>query len=168
VVARLAARGHAVEARHHAAPGMTDRVRAAYAAADVPAGVVEYVDDMAAEYASAHFAVVSAGAVTLAELAATGVPALVVPLARAALDHQAANARAFAQATGARWTREADWEPDALAAHVATLIESPAAWNAASTAVRGVAAPDAAAAVVRACEEMLAAPQASGRRRVAR
>jgi UDP-N-acetylglucosamine:LPS N-acetylglucosamine transferase len=43
---------------------------------------------------------VSAGAVTLAELAAAGVPALVVPLASAALDHQVANARAFAEATG--------------------------------------------------------------------
>jgi UDP-N-acetylglucosamine--N-acetylmuramyl-(pentapeptide) pyrophosphoryl-undecaprenol N-acetylglucosamine transferase len=123
---------------------------------------------MASEYAGADLAVVSAGAVTLAELAVAGVPALVVPLASAALDHQDANARAFADATGAPWTREADWEPEALAAAIAPLIASPAAWSAAAAGVRRHAAPDAAAAVVRACEDILAGRQTSGLRRAAR
>ena len=57
---------------------------------------------------------------------------------------------------------------EALAAHVATLIASPAAWAAASAGVRRVAAPDAAGAVVRACESVLAARQTMGPRRDAR
>ena len=168
LVARVVRRGHTVDVWHRAAPGMTGAVTAAYARAGVPATVMGFVDDMAATYAAADLAIVSAGAVTLAELAAAGVPALVVPLANAALDHQVENARAFADATGACWSRERDWDAEALAAHVATLIASPLAWAAASAGVRRVAAPDAAAAAVRACEAVLAARQGTGRRRVAR
>jgi UDP-N-acetylglucosamine--N-acetylmuramyl-(pentapeptide) pyrophosphoryl-undecaprenol N-acetylglucosamine transferase len=168
LVARVAGRGHAVDVWHRVVPGMSGAVAAAYARTGVPATVMGFVDDMAATWAEADFAIVSAGAVTLAELAAAGVPALVVPLANAALDHQVANARAFAEATGAYWTRERDWDAAALAALVAALIASPAAWAAASAGVRRVAAPDSANAVVRACETVLAARQASGPRRDAR
>ena len=168
LVARVARRGHGVDVWHRVASGTTGSVAAAYARAGVAATVMGFVDDMAATWAAADLAIVSAGAATLAELAAAGVPALVVPLASAALDHQVANARAFAEATGACWTRERDWDAEALAAHVATLIASPAAWAAASAGVRRVAAPDAAGAVVRACESVLAARQTMGPRRDAR
>src|SRR5262245_10460196 len=108
LVARLARGGHAVDVWHRAAPGTTVAVTDAYARAGVSATVMGFVDDMAATYAAADLAIVSAGAVTLAELAAAGVPALVVPLASAALVYQVANARAFGAATGARWTREGE------------------------------------------------------------
>jgi UDP-N-acetylglucosamine--N-acetylmuramyl-(pentapeptide) pyrophosphoryl-undecaprenol N-acetylglucosamine transferase len=164
LLARLALRGHALEVHHQAAEPDLERVRAAYAGAAVSARVVAYIDDMAEAYASADFAVVCAGAVTLAEVAAVGLPVLIVPLGSAALDHQTLNARAFADATGARWVREDAWDADALAAHVASLIASPSAWSAASAGVRRLARMDAAPAVVRTCEAEIdsAAPCKTG------
>jgi UDP-N-acetylglucosamine--N-acetylmuramyl-(pentapeptide) pyrophosphoryl-undecaprenol N-acetylglucosamine transferase len=154
--------GHSLEVRHQAADRR--RVEAAYRDAGVNALVVPYIDDIAGAYAWADFAVVSAGAVTLSELAAVGLPALLVPLGSAALDHQAANARAFAEATGMRWVREDAWDADALAAHVASMIGSSAALSDASAGVRRLARTDAAAAVVGACEAVIRARPASAAR----
>jgi UDP-N-acetylglucosamine--N-acetylmuramyl-(pentapeptide) pyrophosphoryl-undecaprenol N-acetylglucosamine transferase len=155
LLARVGREGRTIEVRHQAAD--RPRVEAAYADAGMNALVVPYIDDMAGAYAWADFAVVSAGAVTLSELAAAGVPALLVPLGSAALDHQAANARAFADATGVRWVREDAWDVEALAAHVATMIGSPGALSEASARVRRLAMTDAAEAVVRACEAVIRA-----------
>jgi len=148
---RVVARGQAVTARHQVGIGDVAATRAAYAAAGIPADVVSYVDDMAAAYAWADFVITSAGAVTLAELAIVGLPALVVPLARAALDHQTANARAFAALTEVPWVKEDAFAPDALADAVATVLGSEVAWRAASARIRRAARADAADAVVRSC-----------------
>jgi len=164
LLARVVRAGHALEVRHQAAERDLERVEAAYAGAGVRALVVPFIDDMAEAYAWADFAVVTAGAVTLSELAAVGLPALLVPLASAALDHQAANARAFAEATGVRWVHEDAWDADGLAAHVASLIASSAAWSEASAGVRRLARTDAAAAVVRACEAVIRTPSPSAAR----
>lgn len=60
-----------------------------------------FIEDMESAYAAADLAVCRAGAATLAELAATGTPAILVPYPRAAEDHQTHNARLFEQATAA-------------------------------------------------------------------
>jgi UDP-N-acetylglucosamine--N-acetylmuramyl-(pentapeptide) pyrophosphoryl-undecaprenol N-acetylglucosamine transferase len=60
----------------------------------------EYLDDMADAYAAADLVLARAGASTLAELTATGRPALLVPYPHAADDHQSANAAALVE-TGA-------------------------------------------------------------------
>jgi UDP-N-acetylglucosamine--N-acetylmuramyl-(pentapeptide) pyrophosphoryl-undecaprenol N-acetylglucosamine transferase len=109
------------------------------------------MEDVGSAYAWADFAVTSAGAVTLAELAIVGLPALVVPLARAAFDHQTANARAFAAITGAPWVAEGDFDTERLAALVASVVSPDDAWRAASARMRRAAHIDAAEAVVRAC-----------------
>lgn len=164
LLTRVAARGLRVEARHQVGDGDLERTRAHYADAAIPAEVVSYLDDMAAAYAWADIAIVSAGAVTLAELAAAGLPALVVPLASATGDHQAANARAFAAATGASWTREETWDADERAAWLVSLLASPKAWRAASAGIRRLVRVDAAAAVIRACEVIFRARASGGNR----
>jgi UDP-N-acetylglucosamine--N-acetylmuramyl-(pentapeptide) pyrophosphoryl-undecaprenol N-acetylglucosamine transferase len=155
MLARVQARAIRVEARHLVGEGDVEQTRGAYAAAGVAAEVVPFADDMADAYAWADFAIVSAGAGTLAELAAIGLPCLPVPLPAAALDHQTVNARAFAEATGSRWTRAEDWDTEALAAHLAAVAASPEAWAAASRGLARMARPAAAGAVVRACEALL-------------
>lgn len=62
--------------------------------------VLPFIDDMAAAYAAADVVVCRAGAITLAELAARGLPAVLVPYPHAAEGHQMANARVMEQAGG--------------------------------------------------------------------
>lgn len=154
----LRAAGLAVEVWHQAgARPLLDDVRAAYAEARVPARVQPHVDDVAAAYRWADAAVACAGAATLAELAAAGLPAVLVPLAAAADDHQADNAAAFARAAGTPWVRETQWDAAALAAGLAPLARDPGLWAAHARRVRALARPDAADAVVTACAELISA-----------
>jgi UDP-N-acetylglucosamine--N-acetylmuramyl-(pentapeptide) pyrophosphoryl-undecaprenol N-acetylglucosamine transferase len=64
--------------------------------------VEPYLSPIANAYAAADVALCRAGALTLAELCAWGIPPIVVPLPTAAADHQTANARALADAGAAR------------------------------------------------------------------
>lgn len=162
LAAALGAAGVAVETWHQAGERPLEAVRAAYAAAGLAARVEAHVDDMAAAYRWADVALACAGAATLAELAAAALPAVLVPYAAAADDHQADNAAAFAAASGATWTREADWNPAALAALLAPLAGDPAAWRARARRVRALARADAADAVVAACAELLPPPPECG------
>ena len=150
LAAALAARRIAVEVWHQAGGRPLEEVEAAYAAVGVAARVEAHVDDIAAAYAWADCAVSCAGAATLAELAAAGLPALLVPLATASDDHQADNAAAFAAATAGPWTREAAWNAVQLAGALAPLA-APAEWTAQSRRVRAIARPDAAEAVAAVC-----------------
>ena len=80
--------------------GDADYERVCAAMPDGSATVVRYLEDPAAAYAAADLVLARAGASTLAELAAVGKPAILVPYPFAADDHQTTNARRFAE-TGA-------------------------------------------------------------------
>lgn len=71
------------------------RAHSAALAGATPAPVA-FLDDMAAAYGAADLVVASAGALTLAELAGLGKPAVLVPSPDVTEDHQAQNARALA------------------------------------------------------------------------
>ena len=86
---------------HQAGERHIDAVRAAYAKAGVEAECVPFIDDMAARYAWADLVVCRGGALTIAELAAVGLGAIVVPLPGAIADEQTANARFLLDAGGA-------------------------------------------------------------------
>jgi len=95
-----------------------DALRANYAAADVEAEVRDYIEDMAAAYRDCDFAICRAGAMTVAELACAGVPAVLVPFPFAVDDHQTGNAEFLADA-GAAWLIQ---QKDLTAEKLATLI----------------------------------------------
>jgi UDP-N-acetylglucosamine--N-acetylmuramyl-(pentapeptide) pyrophosphoryl-undecaprenol N-acetylglucosamine transferase len=152
---RVTARGVSLQVRHQVGTGAPEDTRSAYARLGIEAEVTPFIEDMAGAYAWADFAVACGGAATLAELAAAALPSLLVPLSWAALDHQTANVRAVAEESGALWTREADWDPERHASDLARLATSPDAWWAAATAMRRTSRPDAAQAVVEACEAAL-------------
>ena len=111
----LKATGVALEVRHQVGKLDPAPVAQAYAEAGIAATVESFIDDMAAAYAWADLAVTRSGSGTVSELAAAGVPALLVPFPFAAGDHQAWNARAFAQAGAGHWVRQQDWQEAALA-----------------------------------------------------
>ncbi len=95
-----------------------DALRANYAATGVEAEVRDYIEDMAAAYQACDFAICRAGAMTVAELACAGVPAVLVPFPFAVDDHQTGNAEFLAEA-GAAWLIQ---QKDLSAEKLATLI----------------------------------------------
>jgi UDP-N-acetylglucosamine--N-acetylmuramyl-(pentapeptide) pyrophosphoryl-undecaprenol N-acetylglucosamine transferase len=85
--------------------------------------LLPYLTDPAAAYFAADLVVARAGASTLAELAATGTPAVLVPFPFAAEDHQTANAAAFAAGGAAVVVRDAELTPGSLAATLQACLE---------------------------------------------
>ena len=78
---------------HQSGRGNLATLQAAYQQAGVAAQCIEFVDDMVALYREADVLICRAGALTIAELTAAGVGALLVPFPYAVDDHQTANAR---------------------------------------------------------------------------
>jgi len=115
--------------------------------------LVEYEDDMPALYRASDVVVTRAGAVTVAELALSGTPAVLVPLPGAPSDHQSANAAAMVQAGAAVALRDAECEPERLARELDALLAAPDRLAAMRVAARTLAAPDAAARVADLVEE---------------
>jgi UDP-N-acetylglucosamine--N-acetylmuramyl-(pentapeptide) pyrophosphoryl-undecaprenol N-acetylglucosamine transferase len=127
-----------------ARPEGGDAVTARLAQAGIAAEVESFFADMPARLARAQLVICRAGASTIAELAASGRPAILVPYPYAADDHQTANARAFA-ATGAGWVvAQPDLSAAALSDRLRETLSDPAGLAVAAAAARGFACDDAA------------------------
>ncbi len=132
-----------------------DAVREAYGENGGRVEVVDFIDEIGARYARADLVVSRAGALTLAELALLGKPALLVPFPHAAHDHQTSNARSVA-AAGAAWLRpESEFTPEGLAADLERLLENPAELVKMAAAARHLARPDARREIVVRCLRLL-------------
>jgi UDP-N-acetylglucosamine--N-acetylmuramyl-(pentapeptide) pyrophosphoryl-undecaprenol N-acetylglucosamine transferase len=101
---------------HQAGAKHLDALRAAYAAQGVAGETLPFIDDMAARYAEADFVICRGGALTVAELAAVGIGALIVPLPGAIADEQSANARFLVDAGAAVALSQPELTPEKLAA----------------------------------------------------
>ncbi|MBT9541363.1 undecaprenyldiphospho-muramoylpentapeptide beta-N-acetylglucosaminyltransferase [Thiobacillus sp.] len=129
-----------------------DILRANYAAAGVEADVRDYIEDMAAEYRACDFAICRAGAMTVAELACAGVPAVLVPFPFAVDDHQTGNAEFLSEAGAAWLIQQKDLTAEKLAALIAGLDRGQLAAMAGKA--RALAKPDATARVADICEAL--------------
>lgn len=111
--------------------------------------VVPYLSPIQRAYAATDFALTRAGALTVAELCAWGIPSLLVPLPTAAANHQRANARALEAAGAALVLEQASLDAARLGAAISGLSSSPErlAAMAASALARG--RPDAAERIAR-------------------
>jgi len=129
-----------------------DALRANYAAVGVEAEVRDYIENMADEYRACDFAVCRAGAMTVAELACAGVPAVLVPFPFAVDDHQTGNAE-FLSDAGAAWLmQQKDLTAEKLAALIAGLDRGTLA--AMSDKALELAKPDATRQVADICEAL--------------
>jgi UDP-N-acetylglucosamine--N-acetylmuramyl-(pentapeptide) pyrophosphoryl-undecaprenol N-acetylglucosamine transferase len=113
---------------------------------------VPYEERMPLVYAAADLMVCRAGAMTVAELAAAGVPAVLVPLPGAPGDHQTANARVLEQVGAAVLLPDPECTPTGLAGVVEELLIDPDRLEAMGRAAKGLARPDAAEAGARVVE----------------
>ena len=130
---------------HQTGPAAHAAVAMAYAQAGREAEVKPYLDDMESRFAHADLVVSRSGATTCAELQAAGKPAVLVPFAKAADDHQRRNAQAMAAKGAAVMVEEKDLA--SLGRAITDRLADKAALAAAGRAARAMARPDAAARV---------------------
>ncbi|MCB9959564.1 MAG: undecaprenyldiphospho-muramoylpentapeptide beta-N-acetylglucosaminyltransferase [Rhodospirillaceae bacterium] len=126
---------------------LLDQTRRALANANVEAEVLDFFTDMPVRLATAHLVICRSGASTVAELAAAGRPAILVPFPHAMDDHQSANAAAMEAAGGGWMLPQATLDAGALAHRIERLIDRPELLARAAEAARSLAPGDAAAAL---------------------
>jgi UDP-N-acetylglucosamine--N-acetylmuramyl-(pentapeptide) pyrophosphoryl-undecaprenol N-acetylglucosamine transferase len=119
-------------------------VREAYARLAISAEVAPFFPDLPGRIAAAHLVVGRSGASTVAELAAIGRPAILVPLPHALDQDQHANAAVLENAGGAIRLRQDDFSPARLAAEIAALAAAPERLAAMAAAAKSAGAIDAA------------------------
>jgi UDP-N-acetylglucosamine--N-acetylmuramyl-(pentapeptide) pyrophosphoryl-undecaprenol N-acetylglucosamine transferase len=141
----------AIEVRHQCGERHRAEAEQAYAAAGIAAKVESFIADMAGAYAWADLVVCRSGALTLAELAAAGVGAVLVPYPHAVDDHQTRNAEFLVAAGAARLAREDEALPQQLGAALRELLPSRAHLLALANAARSQARIDAAEQVADIC-----------------
>jgi UDP-N-acetylglucosamine--N-acetylmuramyl-(pentapeptide) pyrophosphoryl-undecaprenol N-acetylglucosamine transferase len=135
---------------HQSGRQHVEKLRANYAAAGVEADARDYIEDMATLYEWCDLAVCRAGAMTVAELACAGVPAVLVPFPFAVDDHQTTNAK-FLSDAGAAWcVQQKGLTAENLAAQLTALTREQLA--AMSRAARALAKPEAVNTVADICE----------------
>ena len=139
---------------HQAGEAHLPAVRANYERAAVHAETVAFVDDMAARYAEADVLICRAGASTIAELAAAGVPAVLIPFPYAVDDHQTRNARFLSERGGALLVPQSELTPRRLADLLAAFDRDKLL--AMARAARAAGKPDATQAVAEACMRLAA------------
>ncbi len=137
--------------RHQTGTRNLDAAREAYARAGVEAEIVPFIEDMAEAYAWADLVVCRAGALTIAELTAVGVAAILVPYPHAVDDHQTGNARYLVEAGAALLIPQPELEAAALAEVIEDFARDPERRLRMAAAARDLARPEAARVVAQEC-----------------
>jgi UDP-N-acetylglucosamine--N-acetylmuramyl-(pentapeptide) pyrophosphoryl-undecaprenol N-acetylglucosamine transferase len=118
----VALAGLALDIRHQTGQAMQAETAELYRQLGIAARVDAFVEDMAEAYGWADLAVCRAGAMTVSELSAAGLPAILVPYPHAIDDHQTRNAHYLADAEAAILMPQTELTPERLAAELVALI----------------------------------------------
>ncbi|OYW96297.1 MAG: undecaprenyldiphospho-muramoylpentapeptide beta-N-acetylglucosaminyltransferase [Pseudomonadales bacterium 32-61-5] len=142
------------EVFHQAGKQHAEITRERYAESGVEAEVKPFIKDMAHAYAWADLVICRAGALTVCELAAAGLPSFLVPLPHAIDDHQTRNAEYLAKEGAAVLLPQAKTDAAALAAQLTEVMMQPEKLKTMGLAARRLARPDATRSVVDICLEV--------------
>jgi UDP-N-acetylglucosamine--N-acetylmuramyl-(pentapeptide) pyrophosphoryl-undecaprenol N-acetylglucosamine transferase len=145
---RLAAHPGGMAITHQTGERDLERVRDGYRDAGVEARVEPFLFAMDREMKNADLVVCRAGATTLAELTAAGIPAVLVPLPTAADDHQRRNAEVLVAGGAAELLPQSEMTGETLAGRIVALASDADRRRTMSEAARQLARPDAARAIV--------------------
>ncbi len=140
-------------------PEDLERVRAAYAALEVPADLATFFADIPNRLAAAHLVIARSGASTVAEITGVGRPSILVPYPFATDDHQSANAGALEGSGAAWWIRQSELTPDRLAARLEMVWQTPDMLVAAAAQAKAAGQPDATARLAALVDTMLGADE---------
>jgi UDP-N-acetylglucosamine--N-acetylmuramyl-(pentapeptide) pyrophosphoryl-undecaprenol N-acetylglucosamine transferase len=149
-LARLAA-SVAFDVRHQAGERWLEEGRASYARAGVRADVRPFIEDMSEAYAWADLVICRAGALTISELAAAGVAAVLVPFPAAVDDHQTFNAQFLVRAGAAILIPDRELTAERLAAELERLAAGRGRLLAMAERARQLARPGAAEELAASC-----------------
>jgi len=149
-IARLAGR-LSFEVRHQAGERWIEEARASYQRAGVHARLEPFIADMADAYAWADLVVCRSGALTVSELAAAGVAAVLVPFPGAVDDHQAYNAQFLVRAGAAVVIPDRELTAERLAAELGRLASGRGKLLAMAERARQLATPRAAEELADSC-----------------
>lgn len=152
--ARLAAAGIRPAITHQTGERDLDLVHTAYERAGLAARVEAFIFEIDREMKAADVVICRAGATTLAELAASATPSILVPLPTATDDHQRKNAEVFAKTGGAIVIEERDLKGEALTDALKALATDPQRRARMSAAARTLSRPDAAQRIADRVEEL--------------
>ncbi|HOW88046.1 MAG TPA: UDP-N-acetylglucosamine--N-acetylmuramyl-(pentapeptide) pyrophosphoryl-undecaprenol N-acetylglucosamine transferase [Candidatus Omnitrophota bacterium] len=131
-----------------------NRVLESYERASVPNEVHVFYSAMAELFGRVDLAITRAGANTLFELAAFGLPALVIPYPHAG-GHQRYNAESFAEKGGLAFHEEDPAAKDWLAGHLKNYIEDPGQLSGFAEKIKALAKPDAASKLVKIAQDLI-------------
>ena len=120
----------------------------------VEAQVAPFIQNMAQAYSWADLVVCRAGALTISELAAAGLPSLLIPLPHAIDDHQSRNADYLAREGAAFVMPQATTGVAEMAARLKEVLMQPEQLNSMARTARSLARPDATSTVVNICVEV--------------
>jgi len=136
-----------------------DWARQVVEAEGLPARVLPYLRQIQLAYAAADLVVCRSGAMTLAEIAACGTPAILVPYPYAAHNHQEVNARNLVERGAAGLILDRELSGERLAREIAHLLADRQALRRMSAHARTFARPDAAERLARSIERCATAPR---------
>lgn len=150
-LARLGPAAAALRIVHQTGAAEREQVAAGYARLGLRARVEAFIDDMGAAYRAADVVVARAGAMSCSEIAAMGLPAILVPYPWAADDHQRANATVLVDAGAARMILDRELDGASLAAALGALVGDADLRRTMAARARAVGRPDAAEAAADVC-----------------
>jgi UDP-N-acetylglucosamine--N-acetylmuramyl-(pentapeptide) pyrophosphoryl-undecaprenol N-acetylglucosamine transferase len=112
-----------VEIKHQTGAAMQTQVSERYQVLGINAHIPAFINDMVAAYLWADILICRAGAMTVSEVAAIGIPAIFVPLPNAIDDHQTANANYLTDAKVGILLMQKDLNAETLATQITIMIK---------------------------------------------
>ncbi|MEE4069205.1 undecaprenyldiphospho-muramoylpentapeptide beta-N-acetylglucosaminyltransferase [Pseudomonas viridiflava] len=143
------------EVFHQAGKNHDEITAERYRNVGVEAQVAPFIQNMAQAYSWADLVVCRAGALTISELAAAGLPSLLIPLPHAIDDHQSRNADYLAREGAAFVMPQATTGVAEMAARLKEVLMQPEQLNSMARTARRMAKPDATNTVVDVCVEVV-------------
>ena len=152
---RLAARRNELFIVHQTGERDYNAVRVAYARREFRAEVVPFIENMAERFAQADLIVCRSGAITVAEVSASGRAAIFIPFGASTDAHQARNAQVMQSAGAARLLPQDELTPERLTTEIFSLLDQPRRIEEIEARARSLGRPHAVQAIVDVIEGVL-------------
>lgn len=136
-------------------------VRVAYEKRGIPSEVLPFIDNMAERFAQADLIVCRSGAITVAEVTASGRAAIFIPFGASTDAHQTRNAAAMQDAGAARLLPQEELTPERLTTEIFALLDQPRRIREMEERARGLARPRAVEDIVDVLESLVPAEKAA-------